>query len=62
MSLKEQWLPPMNSTQLPDPLARFPLVRRPMKAKELPRPYDYALSNSFGFGGANASLIFRRFV
>jgi 3-oxoacyl-(acyl-carrier-protein) synthase len=33
-----------------------------MKAKELNRPFDYALSNSFGFGGANASLLFRRFL
>jgi 3-oxoacyl-[acyl-carrier-protein] synthase II len=26
------------------------------------RDVDTALSNSFGFGGTNASLIFRRFV
>jgi 3-oxoacyl-[acyl-carrier-protein] synthase II len=60
MALKEQWLPPMITTQEPDPAVRFPLVQRPMKAKELARPFEYALSNSFGFGGANASLIFRR--
>ena len=60
MALKEQWLPPMTTTQEPDPAVRFPLVQRPMKAKELARPFEYALSNSFGFGGANASLIFRR--
>jgi len=61
MSLKEQWLPPMTTTRELDPLVKFRLVQRPMKAKELARPYEYALSNSFGFGGANASLIFRRF-
>jgi 3-oxoacyl-[acyl-carrier-protein] synthase II len=60
MALKEQWLPPMTTTQERDPAIRFGLVQRPMKAKELPRPFEYALSNSFGFGGANASLIFRR--
>jgi 3-oxoacyl-[acyl-carrier-protein] synthase II len=25
-----------------------------------PRPIEYALSNSFGFGGTNASVVFRR--
>jgi 3-oxoacyl-[acyl-carrier-protein] synthase II len=60
MALKEQWLPPMMTTQKPDPLVKFPLVQKPMKAKELSRPFEFALSNSFGFGGANASLIFRR--
>lgn len=61
MALREQWLPPMTTTQTPDPLVRFRLVQRPTKAKELNRPFEYALSNSFGFGGANASLVFRRF-
>jgi 3-oxoacyl-[acyl-carrier-protein] synthase II len=60
MALKEQWLPPMMTTEKRDPAIRFGLVQRPMKAKELSRPFEYALSNSFGFGGANASLIFRR--
>lgn len=61
MALKEQWLPPMTTTQDPDPAVRFQLVQRPIKAKELEGPFEYALSNSFGFGGANASLIFRRY-
>ncbi len=60
MALHEQWLPPMTTTLEGDPSIKFRLVQRPMKAKELARPFDYALSNSFGFGGANASLIFRR--
>lgn len=61
MALKEQWLPPMTTTQEPDPAVRFRLVQKPMKTKELHQPFEYALSNSFGFGGANASLLFRRF-
>ena len=61
MALKEQWLPPMMTTQQPDPAVNFRLVQKPTKAKELNRPFEYALSNSFGFGGANASLLFRRF-
>jgi len=60
MALKEQWLPPMMTTLHPDPAVKFALVQKPAKAKELSRPFEFALSNSFGFGGANASLLFRR--
>ena len=62
MSLREQWLPPMLSTTTCDPLVQFQLVREPLTATALADSYDYALSNSFGFGGANASLIFRRWL
>ncbi len=57
MALRGQWLPPEMSLGEPDPICRFPLVRVP-----LDRNINLALSNSFGFGGANASLIFRRWV
>lgn len=60
MALKEQWLPPMLTTETLDPVVKFNLVQKPTKAKELGRPFDFALTNSFGFGGANASLLFRR--
>ena len=60
MSLKEQWLPPMLSTAEADSAVKFQLVREPMEAGADAEPYEYALTNSFGFGGANASLIFRR--
>ena len=57
MALAEQWLPPSNSVDNPDPAARFQIIQRPA-----PALFDYALTNSFGFGGANASLILRRWT
>jgi len=55
MALRGQWLPPQPSLNAADPACRFPIVRQPTDAK-----INTALSNSFGFGGANATLIFRR--
>jgi 3-oxoacyl-[acyl-carrier-protein] synthase II len=55
MALAGRWLPPMRSLRQPDPACGFPLVTQPEDAE-----IEYALTNSFGFGGANASLIFRR--
>lgn len=55
MTLREQWLPPMTTLENPDPVCGFRLVDQPAEA-----PIEYALTNSFGFGGANASLILRR--
>ena len=55
MSLREGWLPPTSTIKTPDPVCQFSLVTSPETAS-----VDYALSNSFGFGGANASLLLRR--
>jgi len=55
MALQGQWLPPQRAIDRPDPACRFIIVREPADAK-----IEIALSNSFGFGGANACLVMRR--
>jgi 3-oxoacyl-[acyl-carrier-protein] synthase II len=57
MALRGQWLPPQDATGTTDPACHFQIVREPKDAK-----IETALSNSFGFGGANATLIFRRWL
>jgi 3-oxoacyl-[acyl-carrier-protein] synthase II len=57
MALCEQWIPPTITIQTPEPQCAFPVVRKPMESK-----LEYVLTNSFGFGGANASLILRRWA
>ena len=55
MALQGQWLPPSVTTLSVDPACAFDYIRRPAQAA-----LEVVLSNSFGFGGANATLIFRR--
>ena len=50
-------IPPTANLRTPDPLC--PLDYTPLVAKE--RPVRFALSNSFGFGGTNASVVLKRF-
>ncbi len=58
MAMLEQMAPPtMNIVEL-DPQCRLNYVpNKPQSAK-----IDYALSNSFGFGGTNGSLVFKRWT
>ena len=57
MALLGQWLPPTPTLENLDPVCSFPVVRQPTDAK-----LQCVLTNSFGFGGANATLIFRRWA
>ncbi|MGH6974256.1 MAG: beta-ketoacyl-ACP synthase II, partial [Stellaceae bacterium] len=54
LALRDGTVPPTLNLENPSPSCDIDLV--PLEAKQ--RPVRYALSNSFGFGGTNASLIF----
>lgn len=57
LSLRRGWIPPTVNLETPDEDVRdLQLVR----GSGLVHRPEYALSNSFGFGGINATLLFRR--
>ncbi|MDE1160843.1 MAG: beta-ketoacyl-ACP synthase II [Acidobacteriaceae bacterium] len=56
MAMQHQTAPPTMNLENVDPVCRLNYVpNKPQAAK-----IDYALSNSFGFGGTNGSLVFKR--
>jgi 3-oxoacyl-[acyl-carrier-protein] synthase II len=58
LAIHEQYAPPTINLDEPDPdcdLDYVPAVGRSM-------PIEHALSNSFGFGGTNAALLFKRYA
>lgn len=55
MALQGQWLPGSLNVREVDPAVRFDLVRQFRRSA-----LDYALTNSFGFGGTNATLVLQR--
>ena len=58
LALRDQILPPTMNLEHPDPECDLDYV--PNHARKA--PLNIALSNSFGFGGTNGSLIFRRWT
>jgi 3-oxoacyl-[acyl-carrier-protein] synthase II len=57
LAVKHQMVPPTINLDNPDPDCDLDYV--PHKAR--PLAIEYALSNSFGFGGTNGALLFKRF-
>jgi 3-oxoacyl-[acyl-carrier-protein] synthase II len=56
LALRDQILPPTINQETPDPECDLDYV--PNQARKA--TFEYALSNSFGFGGTNAALLFKR--
>lgn len=59
LAIKNQTVPPTINNTTPDPTIDKKLKLTFNKAEK--RNIDYALSNTFGFGGHNASVIFKKF-
>ncbi|TXH82686.1 MAG: beta-ketoacyl-[acyl-carrier-protein] synthase II [Rhizobium sp.] len=57
MALRDQIAPPTRNLQDPDPAAEGIDI---VGAAARPMAMEYAISNGFGFGGVNASALFRR--
>src|SRR5690606_39828058 len=55
LALQRGWIPPTLNLETPDPECDLPYTR----GSRDPRTVRYAISNSFGFGGINAALLFR---
>jgi 3-oxoacyl-[acyl-carrier-protein] synthase II len=56
LALRDQILPPTINYETPDPTCDLDYIPNQARQGEV----LYALSNSFGFGGTNASLLFKR--
>jgi 3-oxoacyl-[acyl-carrier-protein] synthase II len=56
--MQNQMIPPTINLDEPDPECKLDYVANVAQ----PLSFDVALSNSFGFGGINASLVMRRWT
>jgi 3-oxoacyl-[acyl-carrier-protein] synthase II len=57
LAVKHQVIPPTINYEFPDPECDLDYV--PNQTRQ--SPIEYALSNSFGFGGTNGALLFKKF-
>jgi 3-oxoacyl-[acyl-carrier-protein] synthase II len=57
LALRDQVLPPTINYEFPDPECDLDCIPNEARRVHL----EYALSNSFGFGGTNGALIFKRY-
>jgi 3-oxoacyl-[acyl-carrier-protein] synthase II len=57
LALRDQVLPPTINYETPDPECDLDIIPNEARRVKL----EYALSNSFGFGGTNGALVFKRF-
>jgi 3-oxoacyl-[acyl-carrier-protein] synthase II len=57
LAIRDQIAPPTINLENPDPLCDLDYVAN----RARPMRIDYALSNSFGFGGTNGCLVFKRY-
>ena len=57
LALRDQVMPPTINLENPDPDCDLDYVPNQARKAEV----EYALSNSFGFGGTNAALLFKRY-
>jgi 3-oxoacyl-[acyl-carrier-protein] synthase II len=57
LALRDQVMPPTINLENPDPDCDLDYIPNQSREGEV----EYALSNSFGFGGTNAALLFKRY-
>jgi 3-oxoacyl-[acyl-carrier-protein] synthase II len=57
LAIRDRQIPPTINYETPDPECDLDCVPNRARKAEI----RYALSNSFGFGGTNGALLFRRF-